>query len=58
MRAGASVTPEGMEGENRVSPHLGCESQPVLEMEWIWGGQRGFQDNVQVSLSDYERAAR
>ena len=53
MRAGASVTPEGMEGENRVSPHLGCESQPVLEMEWLWGGQRGFQDNFQVSLSDY-----
>ena len=50
--AGASVVPEGVKEENRVNTHLGRKSQQVLETEWTWGGQGGFQDNSQVSLSD------
>lgn len=44
---------EGIEGDNRVNAQLGCKSQQVLGIEWTWGGQGGFQDNSQVSLSDY-----
>lgn len=39
VRPGACIVLEGSEGKNRINTHLGCKSQQVLEIEWIWGGQ-------------------
>lgn len=39
--------------DRAANTHLGCKSQQVLGIEWMWEGQGGFQDNSQVPCSDY-----